>query len=280
MVYMEQLRSDLGRIATAVRDEDRDYFIVIIGKERTGKSSLAEKIAGILKEHGLSFDVSDIVFERGDFARRVLARKKGDSGVIWADEGMMIFHALEGNQKDAKKVYKLVSAMGSKNLVVIICIPDVLSLHKYIREHRMDMLIKVYKRGVYAVYGQKGSRAVVEFRKNPNSFKKRRKPMYLYREQFGKAKGTVWDAYLKKKEAQVEEYDDFEKELEEEVNDKAEKVEVESVNLMSARKITGLTGGQIRYYFDKGKIEGYKLPSGHRRYFKHSLLKFIGVSPE
>ena len=273
MVHMEYLKKDLDRLKPFVREKDNDYFLCIEGRERVGKSTLALHIATYFDP---KFSVEDIVFSQAEFVKRVREKKPG--GVLLVDEGALVFFSSEGQTKDSRLVSKMITVMGKKNLLVITCVPDVCLLFRYIRQHRLRMLIKVYKEGHYCVFGQKGSKKYVRM-KEGRLRKGEHKAGYRYRERFGKYKGNIWDDYEAKKTKEVYEDDVFDS-LTEQKPDKI-KAELEDTDLQAlspkkAYKLTGLSTVKLKTMYKNNKIEGYELESGQHRYFKHSLLKLMG----
>lgn len=149
------LYSRLFNIQKAVTEKNADHFIVICGKEGTGKSTLAIQIAAMLDP---DFKVGKICFKMSDYIQQLNYCKKGDAYIL--DEGNMFLFSRESYSDDNRFMIKLFSILRQKNLYTIICVPNLFTLDSYVRDHRVDTLIYVHSRSKYVCYVKKAIRVI------------------------------------------------------------------------------------------------------------------------
>lgn len=187
---MEKLQANLELIKKIIVENDLDFLLVITGRERIGKSSLALHIAEIVDP---TFDVSQIVFDTQNLYEQVYSLEPGK--VVIIDEGATAFFSRDAMSTDVKDGIKLLTVMGERNLFVILCVPSFFILDKYIREHRVSGLIKVVARGRLKFYSRRKLKdafynpKVKRFSWGDPSFK----------DGFPKYKGKHWKPYTDKK---------------------------------------------------------------------------------
>jgi len=145
----------LYNIQKSVNKEDRDHFIVISGKEGSGKSTLAIQGASVLDP---DFCIKKICYKPIQFIHGLKEARKGDTFEL--DEGNLFLFSRESMGYDNKSMVKLFAIMRQKNLVVIICVPNFFTLDSYVRDHRVDTLIQIYKRGNFHCYTGKAIKII------------------------------------------------------------------------------------------------------------------------
>ena len=133
---------------------DTDKVIVIAGKERRGKSTLATRIIYKLDP---TFDVNNIVFKGNTFRRLSKTTKKG---IISIDEGGNVLYSGDTMTTDSKKTIKRIMEMGCNNNLVFILIPDYLRLNKNIRTRRVGALIYITNKGRFYTFTERSARKI------------------------------------------------------------------------------------------------------------------------
>lgn len=252
MAHMELLKKDLDRIMDYIKTKDKDCFICVEGQERVGKSTLALQMA---MHADPNFPVDNIIFTKEEFIKKVLNSKKGE--VVVVDEGGLLFHSLEGGTKESRIVQQLIQVMGMRNLLVILCSPELRTVNRYVREHRINFLIKVYKHGNYAVFGKQGTKKYCQMA-TKGLPRKSKKPRYRYIERFGKLKGDLWEQYIAKKEAQVRSFDDFSVKVEKSQIQVRPNVPIKEIATQKHKSTK-----TIRRWLEAGILEGFKDETGH-----------------
>ena len=148
--YLTKLHPNLNIIKEMLVKHDMDFLLCITGRERIGKSTLALQIASIFDPE---FKIEQVVFDIPALYEQVYKLKPGQ--VIIIDEGATAFFAREAMNTDVKEGVKLLTVMGERNLLVILCVPSFFIVDKYIRDHRVAGLIKVTKRGRFKYYSKR-----------------------------------------------------------------------------------------------------------------------------
>ncbi len=150
------LKSNLDIIKKAVT-KDRDCLLIVDGKEREGKSTLACQIAKYLDP---TYNVDRCCFTAEDFIDAVKSVKERYKAVV-LDEGMA-FTSRSALSKLNRALIRVLAEIGMKNLFLIICIPSFFELDKYAAIHRSQALLHVYpkefKRGQFVFWNYNGKR--------------------------------------------------------------------------------------------------------------------------
>src|SRR3990167_9872732 len=141
------LKSNLDHLKKNVTKQDYDGFIVIDGREGYGKSTLASQIAMYLDN---TYNLDRCAFTSEQFVNACNSAKKYQAVVF--DETMGYLSSRGAMSKFNRDLIKVMSEMRSKNLFVIMCIPNFFELDKYPALHRSTGLIHVQKRGVFWSY--------------------------------------------------------------------------------------------------------------------------------
>lgn len=126
---------------------DYDSFIIITGREGFGKSTLAAQVAKYLDR---SYCLDRCCFTPDQFEAAVQKASKYQAIVF--DETMGYLGSRGAMSKFNKSLVKIFSEMRSRNLIVIICIPNFFELDKYPAIHRSTGLLHVYRRGRMASF--------------------------------------------------------------------------------------------------------------------------------
>lgn len=182
--------------------KDWDFWLIVDGLERSGKSSLAIQTACYLDP---LFNVTRIVFTCEQFEKAILSADKYQA-VVW-DEAVVGTQATDMT-KMARTLQKMAVQIGQKNLFIILVIHSYFEMKKYYAVHRTWFLLHTYfisnektksfQRGYFAFY---------DFRKKKKMYVNdvtRRNYEYdfspNFRGRFVKGYGLVNETeYLKKK---------------------------------------------------------------------------------
>lgn len=141
------LYSRLYNIKKSINEDDMDHFIVVTGKEGTGKSTLAVQIASLVDP---TFNLNRVCFKMADYLNQLRHSKPGQAFIL--DEGNMFLFSRESYSEDNRFMVKLFALMRQRNLLTIICVPNFFTLDSYVRDHRADTLIYSHKRGKFICY--------------------------------------------------------------------------------------------------------------------------------
>lgn len=135
---------------------DYDFFIVVCGKERRGKSTLAIQIGYYISNGTLTVD--NICMDADQFTTALQNSKKGD--VIIFDEAGTNLFSREAMSTVNRMLTKGFMVSGLKNICIILCIPSFFSLDTYIRTHRIDLLVNIPKRGRWKAYSHRRAKII------------------------------------------------------------------------------------------------------------------------
>jgi hypothetical protein len=141
------LKANLDFVKTDVRRRNYDSFILVVGREGYGKSTIAMQMALYLDP---TFTVDRVVFTAEQFMDAV--KSAGKYQAIVFDETMGFLSSRGAMSKFNRDLIKIMSEMRSKNLYVFLCIPSLFIMDWYPAEHRSTGMIYVYKRGCFGCY--------------------------------------------------------------------------------------------------------------------------------
>jgi hypothetical protein len=154
--------SNLRKIKQYLR-EDHDWVTIIHGPERGGKSTLGHECNAIVDDE---YDTAHVVFPTSEL--RYAIAKSPKYRAIQQDEGAETWLSGDANTADTKKMVKSFMQIGAKNLYFSICLPDAGALNRYMKTHRVNCVLRVMKRGVFAFYSAKRAKTI----KKDNNTKK------------------------------------------------------------------------------------------------------------
>jgi len=145
------LKSNLETAKIAV-DKDWDMVFVVDGYEGSGKSVLAQQVAMFVDP---TFNINQIVFTPDTFKEAVLESEKKKAIVY--DEA---YHGLSSRgamRKVNRTLIKMLTEIRYKNLFIIIVLPTIFILDKYVAIWRSRALLHVYspnrfQRGFYTFF--------------------------------------------------------------------------------------------------------------------------------
>jgi len=157
----DRLKRNLDEgIIPDLHKKDKDFFLVIDGREGAGKSTLAMQIGKYVDN---TLDLSRIVFSPEDFRKAILSADKGQC--IIYDEAFTGFSSRSSLSPINKVLVSLAMQMRQKNLFIIIVLPTIFLLDKYIAIFRAKALIHVHenkgRRGYYRIYNSNKKRYLI-----------------------------------------------------------------------------------------------------------------------
>lgn len=145
------LKSNLDIIKDAVLTKDFDCILCVDGRERGGKSVLAQQIAWYLDN---SFDIDRCVFTPQEFKSAVL--KASPHQCIVYDEALTGFNIKGWATAINQALISMLAEIGQKQLFIIIVCPTSFDLEKYIILWRSIALINIrtkgFERGYFYFY--------------------------------------------------------------------------------------------------------------------------------
>ncbi len=158
-----RLKRNLDKnVIHALKKENKDLVMIIDGLEGSGKSTLAMQIG---KYCDPSLDLSRIVFSPEDFREAILKSKKQQC--IIYDEAFTGFSSRGSLSPINKVLVSLAMQMRQKNLFIIIVLPTIFMLDKYMAMHRTKALIHVFeskgRRGYFRLFNNKKKKLLLLF---------------------------------------------------------------------------------------------------------------------
>lgn len=201
--YMDGYLDNTVNLMEQHINKDNDILCIIDGATGTGKSCLAQQLAGRIDP---TFDVSRACFDADEFKKAIINAKKKQAIIF--DEALNGLNIRRTMSSVNVTMTSLLTEIRQKNLVIIMCLPSIFDLDKSIAIHRSQFLIHVYmkngKRGFFRFYGKKAKARLFG-----NDFA-RRTYQYIGRSTFwGSFKnGYVIDeeSYRKKKDDVLKKY--------------------------------------------------------------------------
>ena len=145
---MKNLRD---KVLPDLHKKDKDCIFVIDGREGSGKSTLAFQIGKYVDP---SLSLSRVVFSPDDFREAILKAKKGQC--IIYDEAFTGFSSRSSLSPVNRVLVSLAMQMRQKNLFILIVLPTIFLLDKYMAIFRTKALIHVYEnkgiRGYFRIF--------------------------------------------------------------------------------------------------------------------------------
>lgn len=158
-----RLKNSLDKkVIPSLHSQDRDFLICVDGREGSGKSTFAMQLGKYIDP---SLNLSRIVFSPEDFREAVLSAKKGQC--IIYDEAFTGFSSRASLSPINKVLVSLAMQMRQKNLCVIIVLPTIYLLDRYMAIFRTRALIHVYeshgRRGYFRLFNYKLKKLLMLF---------------------------------------------------------------------------------------------------------------------
>lgn len=138
-----------------------DHFTVIVGGEGLGKSTLETQFCSWIAPN---MDLKDIVFDMPQYIKKLkhcardykMNKKNKNDRSIGIDEGGISLFSRESMSLSNRSLAKTFMIQRFLNIHVAICIPYYWNLDAMIRNHRINTLIIIRKRGEYKAIVGKG----------------------------------------------------------------------------------------------------------------------------
>lgn len=146
----------LNKYKKRIKFHDFDFFVVVVGKERRGKSTLAAQLGYYMSDGKMP--IENICMDMEEFTSALQRANKGD--VIIFDEAGTNLYSREAMTSINRMLTKAFMISGLKNICIILCIPSYFSLDSYIRTHRIDLLLFIPKRGYLKAYSSKRAKEI------------------------------------------------------------------------------------------------------------------------
>ena len=124
--------------------QDKDHFMLIVGGEGMGKSTLGLQVCSWIDP---DFTPKKVCFTGKDYINQVKKAKRGSC--ILLDEGGVSLYSRESMGKMNIKLTKLFMLQRQKNIGCVVCCPSFWDIDSYIRRHRVNTLIRVFSHGHY-----------------------------------------------------------------------------------------------------------------------------------
>jgi len=180
------------KILPSLKVKDKDYVIVVDGKEGSGKSTLAFQI-GKYVDPGL--DLTRIVFGPEEFREAILKAKKYEC--IIYDEAFTGFSSRASLSPVNRVLVSLAMQMRQKNLFIIIVLPTIFLLDKYMALFRTSSLIHVHEtRGKKGQPSRRGYFKLFNYKKKKVLILKGQKMMsYKHKGLYTRFKGRFYGKF-------------------------------------------------------------------------------------
>jgi len=196
----------LNNIKNMINKKDADYVMIIDGQEGSGKSTLATQVARYVDP---TFTQDRMCLTPEQLITKVNECSKGQAVVF--DEAFTGLSSRRAMTEVNNVLVEMMMEMRKKNLFVIMCIPSVFYLEKYVALHRAKSLLHTYqsrgRRGQYTVYNQKNLKWLYLSGKQKMSYAV---PRVNIKQRFPSATPIDWVAYegrkiqaLKRKDKQT-----------------------------------------------------------------------------
>ena len=172
------------KVKPKIHKKDWDWVWVIDGSEGSGKSVLAQQIAKILDP---TFCLNRMCMTPNDFTKQVVNAKKGECIIF--DEAFTGFSSRASLTEVNRLLVSLMMEMRQKNLFVIIVMPTIFLLDRYVALFRARGLFHVYlkdgKRGRWIYFNNKKKKLLYLLGKK----------LYSYGKPRSRFRGRFYDQY-------------------------------------------------------------------------------------
>lgn len=199
----DRLKKNLDeRVIPALSKQDKDYVVCVDGREGAGKSYFAFQLGKYVDP---SLNLKRVVFSPDDFREAILRAKKGQC--IIYDEAFTGFSSRSSLSPVNRVLVSLSMQMRQKNLFIIIVLPTIFLLDKYMAMFRTKGLFHVFEsrgvRGYFKFYNSRVKKYLILAGQKTMSYNHKKVRTSFRGRFYGKfalGDDNVLAAYLKKKE--------------------------------------------------------------------------------
>ena len=143
-----------SKIRPLLQKKDKDFVLVVDGAEGSGKSTLGFQIGAYVDP---TLNLERVCFTAEQFRNAIMKAQKGQCVIF--DEAFVGLSSRGSLSEINRMLVSLMMQMRQKNLFVIIILPTVFMLEKYVALHRANVLFHVYEkrgtRGFYMIFNRK-----------------------------------------------------------------------------------------------------------------------------
>ncbi len=232
--------------------KQNDFVVVVIGREGSGKTTFSTQLCSWVNP---SFSVERICLGSKETIQNLRATKTGDA--LQIDEGGLSFFSREAMTTMNRAMVKIFMTIRLKSLFCVVCIPDLKSIDKYVREHRMALLVRVIGRGSYCAYVDEAIRKINQDLPQKKQISAIKVPkQYFWHGYFNKEfpKTINEQDYIEKKAKHV---DMFLADMEKVADESDTTQRMLSVSQLAKR--IGITVDTLREHINSGKIKANKI---------------------
>lgn len=253
---------------------ESDHFIVVVGKEGLGKTTLSLQVSSWINP---TMDIDDIAFDMEQYVTTLKGISKEHRKnkatkhfrTITLDEGGISLFSRESMSRSNVVLAKTFMVQRYLNVGVTICIPYYWALDSMIRDHRIKTLIIIKERGKYKCVTGAGIR-----RLNLTGSKNRDRELQAIQLPYG----TFWDGDFSKSFPGNIKEEDYDKHKHKHINRFLDDAELEATTfkMVKATKIAKEIGIDIRTLVNQiqnGEIEGRRI--GDRWFVTEKAYKKI-----
>ena len=149
-LFHKYLVKNLEDIREKKIKQDYDWFQVISGREGSGKSTLGIQVCSFIDP---TFNINQICMDTDEFVRVLKDSKKQQA--VMLDEAGTVLYSREAMTNINRLLTKAFMVIRAKNLFVCIVLPSFFLLDSYIRNHRVNCLIYINRRGNFKMFSSK-----------------------------------------------------------------------------------------------------------------------------
>ena len=189
------LARQLTQIKEKINKKDSDYVMVIDGQEGSGKSTLATQVCHFIDP---TFKEERMCLTPEELISKINSCEKGQAVVF--DEAFTGLSSRRAMTQINNVLVEMMMEMRKKNLFVVMCIPSVFYLEKYVALHRARSLLHTYqskgRRGQYMAYNQNKLKLLYLVGKQKMSYAF---PRVAIKERFPSIAPINWEHYEERK---------------------------------------------------------------------------------
>jgi gluconate kinase len=225
---------------------DRDHFILVIGVEGSGKSTISIQMASWIDPN---FCNENICFSAEEYISRLKSVEKG-SCLVLDEAGTMLFsrEAMSSNNIQMTKLFML---QRQKNVSVIVVCPSLWNIDSYIRNHRVNTLIRVWKQGHYMGYLPRAIGIINTLQQTKKQISAMKLP-----------NGSFWHGCFRKKFPKSIDLKQYLKKKRQNFEDFADSLDTKAFEFVPIKQLANklsINSRQINFLVDKGEIKVKKI---------------------